>query len=84
MLENPNSSAEDTYVDRFNWKLVEKRAKVERDIAFLHKREEELQIRVAGLSAGQDRKRREKRERIRGYIQAKLSYLEIIKQEIRN
>lgn len=71
-------------VEQFNWELIAKKAKTERDLAFLKKREQELSTPSIQIYSSMDKKRREKLEKLQRIIASKEGYLSILRDAIAN
>lgn len=79
---SPVSSAKNE--KEFNWQLIAKRAKTERDLAFLKKREKELDKPVIQLYGSLDSGRQMKLKKLRRIITNKEAYLAILNDAVQN
>ncbi len=70
--------------DDFNWKLIERKAKTERDLAVLRRRERELSSPVVQLYGSLDAPRQAKLKRLRDIIADKENYLEVLRDAVHN
>lgn len=85
MMQHPESMTDyPTISGAFNWELVAQKAKTERDLAFLRKREVELSTPVTQLYGSLDSGRQDKLKKIRKIIATKESYLRILFNAIEN
>lgn len=83
-MQHPNSMTDYPKREVFNWELVAQKAKTERDLAFVRKREAELSTPVIQLYGSLDSGRQDKLKKIQKIIAAKESYLEILLDAIEN
>lgn len=85
MMQQPDPIADYPSTEEvFNWELIAKRAKTERDLAFLRKREAELSTPVTQLYGSLDGGRQNRLRKIQKIIATKESYLLIILDAIEN
>jgi len=84
MMQHPDSMTDYPTTDTFNWELIAQKAKTERDLAFLRKREAELSMPVTQLYGSLDGGRQEKLKKIQKIIATKESYLQILLDAIEN
>lgn len=84
MMQHPDSVTDYPTTEAFNWELVAQKAKTERDLAFLRKREAELSTPVTQLYGSLDSGRQDKLKKIRKIIATKESYLGILLDAIQN
>lgn len=68
----------------FNWKLIERKAKTERDLAVLRRRERELSSPVVQLYGSLDAPRQAKLRKLRSIIADKENYLEVLRDAVHN
>lgn len=84
MMQHPDSVTDYPSTEVFNWELVAQKAKTERDLAFLRKREAELSTPVTQLYGSLDGGRQDKLKKMKKIIAIKESYLTILLNAINN
>lgn len=84
MMPHPDSMTENPVIPNFNWELIAKKARTERDLAFLRKREQELAAPVVQLYGSLDSRRQEKLKKLQNIIAQKESYLKILLNAMKN
>ncbi len=84
MMQHSDSMTDYPSTEAFNWEIVAQKAKTERDLAFLRKREVELSTPVTQLYGSLDSGRQDKLKKIQKIIATKESYLDNLLGTIKN